>query len=191
MATGLHQGVTVDFQNGKMARAHMLVGVDGSPGNGGVTVVRVEKTRPNESNPYAANDAINESASVGTNWTFAIGRANADAGQLVAAFFATDQAANTVRFELDLYDTNPTAINDNAEATRLYANQGTYLGTITSGNLVKKTASSTQAEALVGLNIPFKCLAASASLFGILRTLDAFTPAANQKVQVTLVAVLV
>jgi hypothetical protein len=149
-------------------------------------IVRVEKTRPGDTNAYAINDAINESASAGSNWTFAVGRAVGGSGQIVAMLLATDQAANVARYELDLYDTNPTAINDNAEATRLYANQGTYLGTITSGAAAKKTANSTASEALVGCNVPFKCTAASLNIFGILRTLDAFSPAASQKVQITL-----
>lgn len=145
--------------------------------------VRVEKTRPNDTTAYAANDAICESDSAGTVWTFPVTPFGGGAGQIIALFLATNQAANVARYELDLYESAPTAINDNAEATRLYANQANFLGTITTGALAKKTSSSTAAEAIVGLNIPFRVR----TLYGILRTLDAFTPAANQKTTITLV----
>jgi hypothetical protein len=155
---------------------------------GGTTaLVVVEKTRPNDTNAYAANDAINESASAGTNWTFAVGRIATGSGLIVGAFVWTDDVTWTARMELGLYSANPTAINDNAEATRLYANVATYLGTIVFPALSKHTANSTANDAAVsGINLPFKC-AAGSSIFGILRTLDAVAlPIALKKFSVGL-----
>jgi len=156
--------------------------------SGGFTfVVRVEKTRPADTNAYAANDAIAESASAGTIWTFAVGRIATGTGTITVARVATDDSAAVVRYELDLYDDTITAINDNAEATRLYANEGKYLGTITFPAIVKPTTNSTKAEAVVaGLAMPFRCVGSS-SIYGILRTLDAdASPVSGAKVQVTL-----
>lgn len=154
---------------------------------GASTQVRVEKTRPNDTNAYIANDAIAESASAGTVWTFAVGRVATGSGVIVGALFGTDDVTWVARMELDLYDTAPTAINDNAEATRLYTNQGHFVGTLTFPAAAKHTANSTLNEAsLTGLNLPFKC-AANSSIYGIVRTLDAVgSPIASKKYQLTL-----
>lgn len=149
--------------------------------------VSVEKTRPADTDAYAANDAIAESSSAGTVWTFAIGRVNAGTGLILYAEVATDDTAAVVRYEVDLYKASVTAINDNAEATRLYANQANYLGTITFPAIAKKTASSTQAEAATEVRIPFACVSATQNVIGIVRTLDAdASPVSGAKVRVTL-----
>lgn len=153
---------------------------------GRMATVRVEKTRPNDTTAYAANDAVSESASAGTNWGFAVGRTATGSGIVIGAYLACDDTALVARAELDLYDDTITAINDNAEATRLYANQGKYIGTIAFPAAAKKTTGSTQAEAAnEDVRIPFKCVGSS-SIYGILRLLDADTPVANAKYQVTL-----
>lgn len=175
-----NDGVNVQFSDGTQARKAVLYGGDNNPIGQG-RKVRVEKTRPNDANAYAANDALNESASAGTNWTFAVGTN----GLLVGALLACDNVANTARFELDLYDAAVTAINDNAEATHLYANEASYLGTLTFAPLAKRTVSSTKVEAaLTQLALPLGNV--SGSVAGILRTLDVFTPTALSKYSLTL-----
>lgn len=151
-----------------------------------VASVVTEKTRPADTTAYAANDAIAESTSAPTSWAFSIGRVNGGSGQIIAALFATDQATCTARLELDLYSTNVGNYADNVEAAQTYTLFPTYLGTITAPNLAKKTGNSSVAVAQVGLNIPFKCGAASTTIYGLMRTLDAFTPASGQKVSVIL-----
>jgi hypothetical protein len=148
----------------------------------------VEKTRPADTNAYAANDAIAESASAGTVWTFAVALASGGTGIIYQATIATDDATGVARLELDLYAATPTAINDNAEATRLYVDQANYLGTISFPALAKKTTNSTQAEAVAQVQMPFKA-SGSVNLFGILRTLDAFTPVSGKKYRVNLYGV--
>ena len=157
---------------------------------GAVVVVRVEKTRPSDTTGYTANDAISESTSAGTTWAFAVGRTAVGSGTIVGAQVATDDTACVVRYELDLYDDTITAINDNVEATRLYANQGKFLQSITFPALAKKTTNSTQAEAAnTDVRVPFKCVGSS-SIYGILRTLDAdASPVSQAKVRVSLAAV--
>jgi hypothetical protein len=93
------------------------------------------------------------------------------------------------RMELSLYDTNPTVVNDNAEATMLYASAATYIGRIAWPALSKHTANSTANDASAyNVNLPFKCLAAS-SIYGILRILDAVAvPVALKKFTVILEA---
>lgn len=155
---------------------------------GAVIVARVEKTRPNDTNAYAANDAISNATSGAELWEFTVGRTATGSGTIVGAEFATDDPACTARFELDLYDDTITAPNDNAEATRLYANQGKFLKTIAFPAAAKKTTNSTQAEAKNDdVRIPFKCVGNS-KIYGVLRILDADTPVAQAKYRVTLPA---
>lgn len=146
----------------------------------------VEKTRPANTTPYTIGDAIAESDSAGTPWSFEVGRIETGSGIIVGATISTDQSANTAQFELDLYRAALTGVNDNAEAARLYALQAFYLDTIQFPAAAKKTTNSTQAEATIsGINIPFKC-AANSLIYGILRTATAFTPASGQKFRITL-----
>lgn len=158
---------------------------------GGHTVlVRVEKTRVADTNALAANDAIDVSTSAPTGFTFAVGRAAAGgtgSGAIVYAHLATDQAANVSAYDLDLYDATITFPNDNAEATRLYANKAKFLGTIVFPAVAKKTANSDQAESVPATqpNIPFVCVGSS-SIYGVLRTVTGFNPASGQKFYVTL-----
>lgn len=152
---------------------------------GSSIAVRVERTRPANTTAYAANDAINGNG-VSTNWEFVLGRIATGSGVIVGANVATDHAAGTAVLELDLYDASITLIADNDEATRLYANQGKYIGTIVFPALAKKTAGSTQAEATnTDIRYPFKCVGAS-KVYGILRTPAGFTPASAAAYQVTL-----
>lgn len=156
---------------------------------GAVVKVAVEKTRPADTNAYTANDALNESASAGTNWTFALGRLAAGSGLIVAAHILTDDVTWVSRMELSLFDANPAVINDNAEATGLYANAALHMGRIAWPALSRHTANSTMNDAAVwNLNIPYKCVAGG-NIYGILRVLDAVAaPIASKKYTVILEA---
>lgn len=149
---------------------------------GGHTVrVSGTKTRPDDTNAYAAYDAINESASAGTNWTFTgMARVSGGSGTIVDAILLCSDPALVARLEVDLYKANPTAINDNAEGTQLVGNNADYVGTVTFGAAAKPTTNSTVAKAVPAtqIRVPFVC-GASADLYGIVRTLDADTPIAQ------------
>ena len=149
--------------------------------------ITTEKTRPADTTAYAANDAICESASAGTVWTFtSIARIPGGTFKLSMANIASNVAAETERLELDLYSEAPTAINDNAEATQLYANFALYLGTLSFPALAKKTANSNMAVASIEqLDWDIR-VTGSSNLIGILRTLDAFTPVSGAKYSITL-----
>jgi hypothetical protein len=153
---------------------------------GFVFTTTVEKTRPADTNAYIANDCVAEATSGATVWTFAVARTATGSGTINGAFLQTDDAADVSRMEIDLYDDTITAINDNAEATRLYTNAAKYIGTITFPALVKKTTNSTSADAEVrGLAMPFICVGSS-SIYGIVRKLDADTPVSGAKYSITL-----
>lgn len=156
---------------------------------GGTTVpVSTSKTRPSDTTAYAANDAINESASVGTPWTFTgCARISGGTGLIVGAQVKCTNPATVARIEIDLYQTAPTvAVNDNAEATQLVADIAVYIGTITLPALAKKTTNSTFAIARDNtIRQAFKT-SGSANLIGIIRTLDVFTPTSASIYTITL-----
>ena len=157
---------------------------------GYVTVVRLEKTRPADTTAYAANDAICDSAGAGTVWTFPVARSGGPGSGVVTGVQAqTDDSATTAQLELDLYDDSITAINDNAEATRLYANKSKFLRTVLLPALAKKTTNSDMAEAYADVAIPFDAVDGT-NLIGILRTLTAFTPVSGAKYTVTIFCAL-
>lgn len=155
----------------------------GNPGSIGFTArVSASKTRPNDTNAYIAYDAIAESASAGTVWTWQnMARAPGGSGTIVDATLLCSDPALVARLEVDLYTVAPTAINDNAEGTQLVGNNANYVGTITFGAAAKPTTNSTVAKAVPAnqIRVPFVCAAASANLFGIVRLLDADTPIAS------------
>jgi hypothetical protein len=141
----------------------------------------VEVTRPANATAYTANDMVG----LTVNWEWVVSREASGSAWLFAATVATDQTTATARLEIDFYSAAITDIADNAEATRLYANQASYLGTVTFPPLAKKTAASTHAEAQVSQQLLLKA-DASSKVYGIVRTLDAFTPASGQKVRINL-----
>lgn len=152
-------------------------------------VAASELTRPANTTAYAALDAVSDSTTSPTVLTFSnAARVNVGSGYVVGARLMTDQAANVARFRLHLFHTSPTAINDNAAFTLLYANRATRVGVIDFPAMDDEGSGSTGAEARnVDVRLPFVCAAASDDLFGLLEVLDAFTPASGQKFYAELV----
>jgi hypothetical protein len=144
-------------------------------------------TRPDDTTAYAAKDAIADSASAPTALTFTrLGRELNGEGYITGARIATNQAANVARFKLHLYRVAPTAINDNAAFTLLWANRATRIGAVTFAACATEGTGSDMAVAQAypsdggGLVLPFKCASTDDDVYGLLETLDAFTPAALQ-----------
>lgn len=156
---------------------------------GGTTVpITASKTRPNDTNAYTANDAVNESASAGTPWTFTgCARISGGTGLIIGIQAKCTDPAIVARFEVDLYTAAPAvAVNDNAEATQLVADITTFVCTIAIPALAKKTTNSTFAIARDNtIRQAFDC-GATANLFGVVRILDADTPIAQSVLYITL-----
>jgi len=160
--------------------------VDGSgvtqPVSGQSTVVGVTFTRPADTTAYAALDNVANSTSAPTILTFTnIARINAGSGYIVKAKVITDQSTNTARFRLHLFHTAPTAINDNAAYTTLWANNANKIGWIDFDAAGTEGTGSTAAESLnTSVRLKYICAAASRTIYGVLETRDAFTPASAQ-----------
>lgn len=170
--------VMVRTNNGYMPLSE-LTPVDSSvlPVGGNNTVIAATFTRPGDTTAYAAKDVVSNSTSAPTLLSWVVGRINAGSGYIVKARLMTDLSTDVKRYRLHLYHTVPTAINDNAQFTELYANASKRIGYIDFDALATEGTGSTAASALnKDIRLFFKCAAASQKLYGILETLDAGTP---------------
>lgn len=142
---------------------------------------QVNITRPADTVAYAIADAISNSTTSPTILTFTgMARTSGGSGYITKARAMTNQSGNTQRLRLHLYNVAPTAVNDNAPQTVLYANRAGYVGTIDfTGLSTEGTGSDTAFSINNSPRLPF-VTSGSASLFGMLETLDAFTPTSAQ-----------
>lgn len=149
---------------------------------GGETVqVSTEFERPNDVVAYTAEDVVGPTPAAVLTFAGAA-RLVGGSGYIVGARLMTDQAANTERFRLHLYDTAPAAIADNAAFTGpLYADRATYIGYVDFPALTAEGAGATAAHGQNSdIRLAFVAPAAATSIFGVLETLTAWTPAALQ-----------
>lgn len=155
---------------------------------GKMASVAVTLTRPSNTDAYTAKDAVTDSTSAPTNLTFTnLARVNAGGGYIVKARLMTNQSTNTARFRLHLYPTAPTAINDNAAYTLLWANRANRIGYIDFAACQTEGSGSDAANSQNDtVRMPFVCASTSRHLYGLLETLDAFTPASGQIIYIEL-----
>lgn len=157
----------------------------GAVGGNGV-LVSTSFARPADGAAYAANDAVSNSTSAPTVLTFTnVARVAQGTGVIVKARLWTDQAANVARFRLHLYHTTPTPVNDNAQQTVLWANRSKKIGVVTfdacrTEGTGSDAAYSQRVSDGVSLPLHFACDAADRNIYGLLETLDAFTPTSGQ-----------
>lgn len=160
-------------------------------GEVGGRTVRVAATfaRPADTTAYAALDTVSTSTSAPVVITFSnMARVNAGSGYITKARIMTDQKTNTARFRLHLFHTAPTLTNDNAAFPLLWADRANRVGKIDFSPMTTEDATnSTCAESLnEAVRLSFTCEAANTALYGILETLDAFTPASGQNFYISL-----
>lgn len=152
----------------------------------------IELTRPANSTAYLALDTIADSASAPTmvfDFT-SIALECGGAGYIVKAQIATTQITNVARFRLHLFTVSPTLINDNEPYKGMYSNFPNRVGTIDFPAMATEdSTSSTQAVAIATPGVGNLPLAFKAgALYGLLETLDAFSPASSQKITIRLTA---
>lgn len=185
MATFLDHGNPRDAD---LSSENLLVPHVRPIGNTPLVTVSVSFTRPGNTDAYAANDAVSNSTSAPSVLTFAgMARAVGGSGYITKARLFTGQAANIARFRLHLFHTAPTAINDNAAHTILAANQANRVGQIVFPACSTAGSGSDAANSiavpgtyLANLPLGYVCESADDDLYGLLETLDAFTPASAQ-----------
>lgn len=139
-------------------------------------------TRPANTDAYVAEDAISDSTTAPSPVVFSgVGRTPGGSGYITKAIMQTSQTTFTGRLRLHLFNAAPTAINDNAAASIPdLDHRGTYLGKIDfpAGNL-EGSADSAYAE-VDDIVKSFVCAAGQKDIWGLVETLDAFTPASAQ-----------
>lgn len=154
---------------------------------GGYTALSaVEFVRPADVTAYSLNDAISDSTTAPTVLTFTnASRAAGGSGYVVRARLMTDQSANVAAYRLHLFRATATAINDNAAYTNLIANRANYLGYI---DFPAATTEGTGSDSANSQNLDTRLafVATGTSLFGLLQTKTAFTPASGQRYYVEL-----
>lgn len=167
--------------NGRSQLNPALITVAGTAG-GNTTY-----TRPADTTAYAALDSVSDSTSAPNVITFTgILRNVIGTGYITKAKLTTSQSTNTARFRLHLWNAAVSAINDNAAWTLLIANVATYQGFIDFGPCGTEGSGSDMARAInVSGALPVVG-GATANLFGLLETLDAFTPASAQTFRIEL-----
>ncbi len=154
-------------------------------------VASTTKTREANATPYGVNDVISEAASSGTAWTFAaLGRINGGSGYIVKGRVVTDDiTVSTMRLRLYLFNATPTSELDDlaTNSQPLYADVAKMIGIIDFDALDNAQAGADSAETQRDdLRLAFTCASADADLYGVLVTLDAFTPISGQKFTITL-----
>lgn len=144
----------------------------------------VEIIRPANTTAYATKDAISDSATSPTILTFInCARSSGGSGYITKARMMTDQAANTSAFRLHLYDATLSGVNDNAAQTVLYTNRASYQGYIDFPYAATDGSDTATSQAT---QPPFPFVASGTSLFGMLETINGFTPASGQKFYIQL-----
>jgi hypothetical protein len=163
---------------------------------GGRTIVsNASITRPADTVAYASGDAIADSTSAPTVFTFSnAARINQGSGVIIGAMLV-DSANQATKgdFDLLIFDTTYTPNNDNAVFTPTNAEMESCVGVVrfSSSNFVTGNAAAGASGNALCLgtltdNIGFKCGSGSTSLFARLVTRSAYTPVSGKKFTIRL-----
>lgn len=157
----------------------------------GVSVVASMKkcsssqTRPNDTTAYTAGDVIGVSPAA--NMSFATGLVQGSGFLITGATLEVDVASvpsGMSTFRLHLYDSEPTAIADNAAYDLPSGDRTKYLGNITLNT--PSDLGSTLWSQTDNINFNGKLATSSSTLYGLLETTGAYTPTAETVKKVTL-----
>lgn len=143
-------------------------------------------TRPNDATPYTAGDVVSTLAGAVMEFTNVLPNVGGVFIILGARLRIDANAipAGMTGFRLHLYDATPTAIADNAAYNLPSADRTKYLGYVTLYTI--RDVGDTVWIQDDNLNVSGKLAAASTTLYGILETIGAYTPAAQTVKTVTL-----
>ena len=164
-------------------------------GGGGSTSVIVMSsdtfTRPADTTAYAAHDSVSDSTSGPTAMEFTNVVASAGATATIVSAEVLTNVTITPTLRLHLFSTGPTLCNDNSAYTMAWSDRAGYLGFVDIGPLESAGTGSDMSYAkattnLGNLPLPFKTATGSTSIYGVLETLDVFTPASAENFEVRL-----
>ena len=155
------------------------------PVKGVLVVVSGEFTRPANTDAYAIGHVVADSTSAATPLAISgCVRVNEGTSWLVGAELIADQKSITPTFRIHIFNAAPTQSNDKAAHRGLYTDVGKRVGRFVLGPLSTPsdtTNSTISAASDYNLRLPVKCASGSTTLYFILETLTAFTPASGGK----------
>ena len=144
-------------------------------------------TRPNNTTAYAAGDAWTDSTSAPTTFEIADAARIDGGGGVSADVMVIDSANQTPKLQgtLFLFDTAPTAPNDNAAWVPSDAEMETLVAAIPFRSMEAANgaagASGNAFDRADGLNFGFAATASSRKLYPVVRVDNAYTPVAQEK----------
>jgi hypothetical protein len=141
--------------------------------------------RPADVLAYSANDCVSNSVTVPTVLVFATLQSND--GVITKVKIVTNNVTGmTARFRLHLFSAVPAAIVDNNPYTQMFANASILIDSI---DLPAMKTEGTGSDCSYAINKDILVSYAgckNATIYGLLETLDAFTPASGQLFQLEL-----
>lgn len=156
---------------------------------GNLLSVAVEFTRPADTTAYGINDVVSDSTSATTMQEIAnAGRVSGGSGYIVGIRIATDKKSITPQLRIHLFNTSGATLSvDNANWQDKYADVAKRIAyydmpAMTTG--ADTTNSDMSRTVDMTMRIPYICTATS--LYFVLETLTAFTPASGQKFTITI-----
>jgi hypothetical protein len=153
---------------------------------------RASFTRPADTTAYTAGDAVSDSTSAPSVITFK--SVTREGFCTIQQAILLDSAAQATKIdaELWLFDTAPTAVNDNAAITFTDAELANLVGVIDFAVANVKTGLATAGaggnavNVKTGLNIPVRLPKLVNDLYGVLVVRNAYTPVSAEVFTITL-----
>ncbi|RYD57028.1 MAG: hypothetical protein EOP56_09480 [Sphingobacteriales bacterium] len=157
---------------------------------GNTVVVAASFTRPSDTAPYTALDVVGNTGTAAVITFSGLARINGGSGYITKLRIMTDQSTNTARYRLHLYSVAVTAIADNSPFTLLWTNRANRIGAISvdAGLITEGTGSTAAYGGTSTVRMAYKAATGATAIYGILETLDAFTPASAQNFYIELTA---
>jgi hypothetical protein len=155
---------------------------------GKTTIVEANFTRPSDTTAYAAGDQVCNSTTAPTIMTFSGCTSFEGGGGVIhaAALIDSVDAATGPEFDLLLFDTTATMANDNAACAVTDAEMLTFIGCISFLAADQKSVGANAVTQNRAVGLPFKCVANSTNLYGMLVARNAYTPASAEVFKVRL-----
>ena len=146
--------------------------------------VNTTLTRPADTTAYAAGDAITDSTSAPTALSFTGFGASATESIKITHATIAKSGVNTETFQLWLFDSSPTATNDNSAFALTDANNDSCVAVLTFGTGL--TAVNNSFYHLANLDVRIKLAAGSQTIYGLLKGAAGFTPLSAETFKITL-----
>ena len=151
---------------------------------GQTTVAEATLTRPNDTAVYAAGDVVSNSTGAPVVQPISVARENAGGGVIQSAVLVVSaNQATKGDFEVWLFDTVPTAMEDNAAFDPTAAEMANLVGVIDFGGapLVGNAGAGAAGNCVYTVDapsLPYKCGAGTTNLWWVLVVRNAYTPTA-------------